>query len=741
MGARKSKRQLIRDEKRKKKRDREVADDENRATKRQRVQDGEPEGDGEGDGQDYIPLDDGNAHEQGPHVGRGGGGGGGQAPEREFFGMLADEEQEYFRRADELLELNDFGSAEDRDVFLENVYKEAEGKELKLASSQSCSRLMERLILLSNTRQKKHLFEAFAGHFASLVTHRFASHCCEKLFIQSAPVVTQELANGVEEAVEEGSEEAKPAAAMEELFLLTLDELEAHLTYIMSDRFASHTLRVLLVVLSGRPLDQVSTKSLIQSKKKEHITVAGASALSGELASDTRAVPDSFALAIRKIIADTTAAMDSTALRVLATHPTGNPVLQLLLDLDLSVNQKKKKSKKGEKEEEQTEEPTLLERLLPGAPASLSSTDSPAYDLVNTLLYDPIGSRLLETLISNCPGRIFKALNTNILAPRIHSFLRNDIASYPAIKALNRMSKEDLVEAVNKTLSQVPVLVEKGRFNVLKALFERCDVRNARPEIDTLLKAVCAAYEAEGDALVTKLCFLDADESAPKKDEPQGFVKNKSAMVSHGSQLVITLLGIHGSPQKAIQKSLLALSSDDILKLATAPATANVLVKALETPSQNPVFHKSLVAALMPHAVALAASQQGHNVLNAVIAAPSRGGGDSGGGIAVPFHLKEAVMARLGAQEKGLRDSWTGRSVWRSWRGDLWKNRRSDWVRWAKEVDPEDARVAATPRLKAAGPQEGGRGGGRKGFGGGRANPNMVGLTRDRMAARAETST
>ncbi|KAJ3538916.1 hypothetical protein NM208_g5694 [Fusarium decemcellulare] len=41
--------------------------------------------------------------------------------EKEFFGMLAEEEQEYFRRADELLELNQFPSTEERDVFLENV--------------------------------------------------------------------------------------------------------------------------------------------------------------------------------------------------------------------------------------------------------------------------------------------------------------------------------------------------------------------------------------------------------------------------------------------------------------------------------------------------------------------------------------------------------------------------------------------------------------------------------------------
>jgi nucleolar protein 9 len=78
-----------------------------------------------------------------------------------FYGMLDDDEQEYFKRADEMLELNQFDGPDERALFLESVYKEAEGKELKLANSQSCSRLMERLILLSTPKQLKNLFQKF----------------------------------------------------------------------------------------------------------------------------------------------------------------------------------------------------------------------------------------------------------------------------------------------------------------------------------------------------------------------------------------------------------------------------------------------------------------------------------------------------------------------------------------------------------------------------------------------------
>lgn len=80
-----------------------------------------------------------------------------------FYGLLDEDEQEYFKRADSMLEVNQFADSEERDLFLANVYKEASGKELKIANSQSCSRLMERLILLSTPAQLKALFQKFSG--------------------------------------------------------------------------------------------------------------------------------------------------------------------------------------------------------------------------------------------------------------------------------------------------------------------------------------------------------------------------------------------------------------------------------------------------------------------------------------------------------------------------------------------------------------------------------------------------
>lgn len=92
---------------------------------------------------------------------------------KQFYGLLDDEEQEYFRKADGMLQVNPFADAEERHLFVENVHKEAAGKELKLACSQSCSRLLERLIFLSTPIQLKSIFHQFRAQYVFVLAQAF----------------------------------------------------------------------------------------------------------------------------------------------------------------------------------------------------------------------------------------------------------------------------------------------------------------------------------------------------------------------------------------------------------------------------------------------------------------------------------------------------------------------------------------------------------------------------------------
>lgn len=663
------------------------ADDQEQSLKRQRVE-------GEADADNYAENEGGDGKEDEGYyfdTERQQG----TAGEPQFFGMLTDEEQEYFRGAAEVLEMNDFAAPEDRAIFVENVFKEAAGKEMKLACSQGCSRLMEKLILLSSVRQKKQLFEALAGNFLALVQHRFASHCCEMLFLQAAPFVGEDAPAEEEagEEEEEGDEEKKPEMSMEDLFLLTLDELEADLSFLLTQTYASHTLRALLLILSGKPLEG-ATSSLLKSKRKERVSVPGV-ANQEDPSQQQRTVPESFTMAVQKIISDTIMGLDNSGLRILVTHPTGNPILQLLLELDIAYNAKAKKAK-GENAPE-----TLLNRLLPGAPDSLKDETSKASEFVTAMVYDQIGSRLLETLIVHAPGKTFKAMHQTIFSKRIQSYVRNEIASYPAIKVLVRLSKDDLVACAEEIIPVIPTLVEKSRLNVIKTLLDRCAVREATYEVEKVAQALVQACGGRFEDVVPKLCLLREDDGGKGKVDPQRFMRNKQALVSHGAQLVSMMLSIPAAAEPA-QVSLLALSPEERLKLATdSMPTMAILKTALAKPSENPFFHKVLVASLLPHVADLATSQAGHNVVNEILTVPSKGRGHS-----VPFHIKEAIMTKLAENEALLRDSWMGRSVWRTWKGDVWKRGRVDWGTWAKGAESAGGDVFAAAPTKRPRPGE-----------------------------------
>jgi nucleolar protein 9 len=619
--------------------------------------------------------------------------------ERPFYGLLEDEEQEYFRRADELLELNDFPSAEERSLFLANVYREAKGKELKIACSQSCSRLMERLILLSTTEQKKKLFMQFAGNFPHLVSHRFASHCCESLFIQSAPVVTEELTGEEKKKKVDGEaqEDGDVTESMESLFLATLDELEGQMSTLLTDRFASHTLRVLLIVLSGRPLEKSSTRTLLQSKKKEKISINGLDTAPTELTLNKRAVPESFLFAIEKIISDTVASMDRAFIQVLVGHPTGNPCLQLLLELELTNPSTKKGNNSDQK--------TIISTLLPD---DITAEGSQSAVFVNGIVYDQIGSRLLETLMTHCPGKLFKQIYRAVFKDRIASLARNEISSYVVIRVLNRLSKEDLEEALGNILPQVEGLVTRNRTMVIKTLLERCKVRGASTE--ALTNSVFAAYGSDRSTLILKMADISLETltaatapppSSDNADAPTPVTIQPKPTPSqiHGSLLAQTMLKIPGPPAQLIQSSLLTLPTSTILSLCLYSTTthiiqASLIPSPLNTPS-NLLFRRKLINTIIsppaasapstqPPLITLSLSSAGTHILDSLLHTTTTPTSTSSASL---FSLCERIAMSLVPYESVLRDSWTGRIVWRNWSMDLFKRRRAEWVKRVRSGD------------------------------------------------------
>ncbi|MCJ1391636.1 Nucleolar protein 9 [Xylographa bjoerkii] len=589
-----------------------------------------------------------------------------------FYGLLDEEEQTYFKRADTLLELNQFVDNEERSLFLANVYREAGGKELKVASSQSCSRLMERLIRLSTAEQLKSLFQKFMGHFLHLVQHRFASHCCEALFLQAAPIVTQELvappAEGTEPADDGGI-----SISMEGLFLSVVKELEGNLGYLMTNNFASHTLRVLLVVLSGRPLRSTATTSLLQSKKKEKIDITGRRTESKSEDMRTRTVPDSFQAALDEMILGTVAGLETTYLQALATHPTGNPVLQLLIELEFSRSGKSKAR----------EENSLLRRLLPDDP-SVEDTQSASF--VKGLLYDPVGSRLLETIVQFAPGKVFKALYKSLFRDNIGNIVRNDIAGFVVGRILERVSHDDLQYAVDQICRHIPLLIERHRTSVIKTMIERCQIREV--DIQAIADTIMTAYGGSGASMLVNMVRLGKDDTQAMAPERKSQLEIQDAGKLHGSLLAQTMVLVTGPLRDMICNSITAMETSTLVLMAKDRTATHVLQIALTCEGQTKAFRRKIIQHFYGHIPELALDAIASHVVDAFWT-----------GTEDLLFVRERIAEDLLQHEVTLRESYSGRAVWRNWMMDLYKRRRIDWISKAKGTqDAEVSHAGPKPR-------------------------------------------
>lgn len=446
---------------------------------------------------------------------------------------------------------------------------------------------------------------------------------------------------------------------MENLFLYTLNELEGNLGYLMTDRFASHALRLLLVILSGRPLAKSSTTSLLASKRSENIGVIGIdNNKSDELGGTTRTVPESFQTALDKMIADTVAGLDTTYLRALAIHPVGNPVLQLLLELELAGSGKQKAK----------DQQSLFLKLLPD---NLLQEGTESASFIQGLVYDSVGSRLLETIVRFAPGRTFKVLYKSLFKERLGSLARNETAGFLVERILERLSKEDLEEAIQAIIPQIGSLVERSRTSLIRTMIERCTTRNI--ETGSIAEALEKAYGTDPRNRLEKMLKLTFINNLTETQDAIDVLKDKNPEKFHGSLLAQTMLSVPGSLSLLILNSLLALPVADLLHVAKDQTASHVLQVSLGSVNGDTQFRRKLVQRFYGHTGELATHTIGSHVVDCFWTATQ--------GLAF---IQEHIAEELLADEATIRESFVGRAVWRNWKMDLYKRRKLDWINQAK---------------------------------------------------------
>ena len=488
--------------------------------------------------------------------------------------------------------------------------------------------------------------------FLNLVQHRFASHCCEALFLKSAPTITSELIAPMD--AEQSSQNGDVYVSMENLFLHTCNELEGNLGYLMTDRFASHPLRVLLLVLSGMPLTVANSTSLVKSKKKEHVTVIDRSAASRTDDRETRAVPESFQEAIDKMMVGTVVGLDTTSLRALATHPIANPVLQLLLELEFTKSEK-----------QSAKDPNSLLRALIPDDLLVENTESASF--VNSLMYDTIGSRLLEVIITHAPGKMFKALYKCSFDDKLGNLAKNEVAAFVVIRMIERLNKDDLKTAVDQIAPHIETLIQRSRTSVIKTLIERCRIR----QVDTQLifNGLEQAYGTEASKRLINMLKVSETSADGMAEDRRKRLETEDSSKVHGSLLAQCMLESPGPLRELITDALLAIDSSKLIAMAKDRTASRVLQNALTSQDQNLKFKRIFIPRLYGHVGDLAIDPIAAYMIDCLWKATA----------GLKF-IRERIADELAQNESSMRTSSPGRAVWRNWKMDVYRTSRKAWL-------------------------------------------------------------
>jgi len=464
---------------------------------------------------------------------------------------------------------------------------------------------------------------------------------------------------------------------MENLFLYTVTEFEGNLGFLITDRFGSHALRVLLLVLAGEPLTSQLNKSVMQSKRKENVEVSSASKEEQTNLSQQRPVPKSFSVALEKMMADCVTGLHTQGLRALASHPLGSPILQLLVRLELTHFGKSRAK----------DESSIYRGLLPEDPVT-QETESAAF--MNGLNYDPIGSHLLESVIEHVPGKTFKGLYKEFWKSRLASLSRNEVAMYVVCKLLERLGKDDLIEAHEAIISVLPLLLDRNRIAVLRTLIERCAVRN----VDT--QAIAAALEAyynKGDGFdLLKLLAQSSDVTGKEEIKDKQLLDDHSGSNSiplkrnhinqvrvQGSILAQTMLLVPGPLSGLIFDSICNMATADLVAIARDPVASRTLQAILTSTNGSIVSRRKLVQQFYGEVGTMAIDLAASHVVDAIW--------EGTHGLAF---IRERIAEELADTEDKLRESPCGRAVWKNWKMDLYKRRRHEWVRQSRNKASND---------------------------------------------------
>lgn len=189
---------------------------------------------------------------------------------------------------------------------------------------------------------------------------------------------------------------------------------------------------------------------------------------------------------------------------------------------------------------------------------------------------------------------------------------------------------------------------------------------------------------------ITPADLLPADTEPRRINAPAGRPKRDPTQL-HGSLLAQTILTLPADVSAPISDSLLAQNPDTLVALCKHPQASHVVQKVLNSPHATVPNRRKLLNLLRGRFVELALDTIASHIVDVCW--------DS------PMNYRQSIAEEMMRAEAEMRDSYSGRAVWRNWSMDKYKTRKQLWFAIGKEEEentPRAAGLKAPERVKTA---------------------------------------
>ncbi|KAF9418858.1 Nucleolar protein 9 [Entomortierella beljakovae] len=589
-----------------------------------------------------------------------------QADAAAIFGFIDPDVQQYFKGVEQTLDELNFDTAEEQQLFLENVYTEVQGKELVLATDHSCSLVLEKLLRASNDFQLRVFFDKFNGNFLKLFSHRFASHVCQTLITLSADAVEREVkSNELKVKIdEEVPQEDGVLLSAEEMILNMCKQTQEEFTALISDPFASHILRVIIHVLAGRAVgDDGTGKGNVRSKKSAKYNDANNSKTSTGSFRPTRLVPPSFKDMLRTITSTMMNGLSDSIVRSLAVHQVANPVLQLLLEV---------LSKDDEVAKDQLVDKLLMDITREEEPGYKNS-DRDAY--VETLLRDQVGSHLLEKIVQVASPALFQKFYISYFRGRLVKLSFHPIANYVIQQFfVNAKTPLQLEMMVTEVLPEFENFLKFGRPGVIRAVVEAC--KNVGACHKEVIKGLCNAFHThspiERKDFMHVVLNMETYEALLERREQQESAKPK--FHPQGAVILQHLLQFPEEHSKVVVDSYFAQKDELMYAWTMDPVGSHVIEAFLTSPTLNLKVKRKILKSFLGKYHSMALDKYGGHTVDKCWAVSD-------------IEMKEKIATELLEHEHALSQSFHGKFILRNCKIDQFKRKKEEWVEREKGIE------------------------------------------------------